>query len=282
MTISEEQPADWLCDVLSRHDPLGAWSPTMDAAHDYRQVAQLVAPELRRITGLGHAWTIVADALDREHPGFYRTSKQGDSEELKRRLGKVAREIWDRHVKDYGLVGRRAGQEPDKAIMPPPHPAVASLVADEHVLTAWLRTIEDSLAAEGSMRDRPPSKASLALREVLPPLAEAYASATGEERESIRLSFSRFRRVLHELSGCIASQNAILRTDGGTNHLRLALLLESILDLGMDWRDELLTLQAMRRTAEKAGLPFADLVREVAALSSQRGCEFLLGLNRAR
>jgi hypothetical protein len=51
-----------------------------------------------------------------------------------------------------------------------------------------------------------------------------------------------------------------------------------MLDMGLDWRDELLLLRDLRRRAEAAGVPFAALVHQAAACSSQRTAAFLRGV----
>jgi hypothetical protein len=50
---------------------------------------------------------------------------------------------------------------------------------------------------------------------------------------------------------------------------------ESLLDMGTDWRDELLVLRHARDTAASAGLPFAERAEDAAAASSPRTATFL-------
>lgn len=74
--VAGRVPEAWVREVLERHDPLGAWAggevrsgpgePRPDAA-----VAAVAAGRLDRLLGLGHIWTVVADALDEVHRGFY-------------------------------------------------------------------------------------------------------------------------------------------------------------------------------------------------------------------
>ena len=110
--------ADWLQQVRERHDPLAAWSGVgRPGASDYRWEAQLAAADLREVLGLGHARTVVADALGRVHPGVYQAfAAAGVGDELNARLGRVAREIWNRHGSLLGW--RRASRLPGYMLPP--------------------------------------------------------------------------------------------------------------------------------------------------------------------
>jgi hypothetical protein len=162
----------------------------------------------------------------------------------------------------------------------PAPPPVANLVADSDLLTAWLRDIEERLYAERNAPGRELRSAASALCATLPALADAYYDATDDQRAAMRLAFSRFRRVQHQLSAFAAAQLSDVPGPGGLAALRRALLLEAILDLGTDWRDELLLLRDLRRKAEAAGLPFGELIMQAAARSSPRTTKYLLGVLR--
>src|SRR5215831_17521628 len=94
--MSADLSVDWLQQVLVRVDPLAAWPGVgCPASTDYRQEAQLAARDLREVRGAGHGYTVVADALDRLHPGFYQAAAEarvGGS--LRERLAQISREIW--------------------------------------------------------------------------------------------------------------------------------------------------------------------------------------------
>ena len=160
----------------------------------------------------------------------------------------------------------------------PAAPPIANLVADNDILTAWLRDVEDRLYAERDAPGRELQTAASVLRATLPALADAYFDATDDQRTAMRLAFSRFRRVQHQLSTFAAVQLSDVQAPAGVAALRRALLVDSILDLGTDWRDELLLLRDLRRKAEAAGLPFGELVMQAAARSSPTTTKFLLGV----
>jgi hypothetical protein len=84
--------------------------------------------------------------------------------------------------------------------------------------------------------------------------------------------------VRWQVSNFVARQSRSLDGDNPTEALRNALVAESILDLGIDSRDELLSVRELRRNAESAGLPFESLVRQAAAYSSPRTAKFLSDL----
>ena len=229
---------------------------------------------MRRILGVGHIWTIVADAIDGLHPGFYREAR-ADQGELRGRLSNVSREAWDRQGGPF--LAARPALQPLEA-PPPPAPPVSELIADSDTLTQWLRELELGLEAESDQADRSARTAAKGLREVLPGLVTAYLAASESQREEARLAFSRFRRVLHELGGFAAQQVAEVTGTQGELALRRALLTESLLDLCLDWRDELLLLRDLRQRSRAAGLLFDELVAEAAACSSTRTARFLLGV----
>ena len=83
-------------EILLRHDPVAAWPGAGVREDGYADAAELAANSLHDMLGVGHVWTVVADAIDHQYPGFYRAVRSGD-QELQRRIGLVAREIWDRH-----------------------------------------------------------------------------------------------------------------------------------------------------------------------------------------
>ena len=95
-----------------------------------------------------------------------------------------------------------------------------------------------------------------------------YVSASDGQRETIRRAFSGFRWVLWQVSNFAARRSQSLDGANPTEALRNALVAESILDLGTDGRDELLSVRELRGKAESAGLPFVALVRQVNAYSS--------------
>jgi hypothetical protein len=278
--MAGEMTAGQLQEILVRHDPLAAWPPAARAPRDYHREAQLAAQGLRAMLGLGHVRTVVADALDQIHPGLYQAFYQGDQGDrgLGQRLGRVAKDIWDDHGRHRGHRPRSENQRTAPLTAGPAPPPVAKLVADHDLLTAWLRDVEDRLYTERDAPGREPQSAAAALRGTLPALAEAYDDASDDQRTAIRLAFSRFRRVQHQLSAFAAAQLGAVQGPAGVAALRQALLVESILDLGLDWRDELLLLRDLRRAAEAAGLPFGDLLRQAAARSSPKTTTFLLGV----
>ena len=274
MNANHALAADWLREALVRHDPLGAWAPAGTRSSDYAREAEDAVSGMQRILGVGHIWTIVADAIDGHHRGFYRAA-HADQGELRRRLSSVSREAWDRQGGPF-LAARPALRALEKR--PPPTPPVPALIADGDTLTRWLREIELRLEAESDQTDWSARTAARGLREMLPELVTAYLAASMRQREEARLAFSRFHRVRHQLGGFAAQQLADVRGEQGELALRRALLTESLLDLGFDWRDELLLLRDLRQRSRAAGLPFDELVAEAAACSSAPTADFLLGV----
>ena len=275
--MSGEVTAAWLRTVLARHDPLGAWPPAVAAGYDYRRAAEQAADDLHETLGLGHAYTVVADVLDREYPGLYQALEAGDPE-LVRRLRLVARAIWEHPARRLGQAVQGAHQQAPLSASLPVAPAVATLITDGAVLTTWLRDVEAHLAREPyALRDPAPPVAAV-LDGVLPALADAYLGATDDQRSATRLAFSRFRRVLHRLSTCAARQLPAVAGPAPNQAVQRALALESMLDMRLDWRDELLLLRDLRRRADAAGVPFAALVHQAAACSSPRTAAFLRGV----
>ncbi len=263
---------DWLQQVLARHDPLGAWPPTASSNRDYGLAARLVFQRLRGIQGLSHVRTLLAEALDQLHPGLSdAVQHQG---ELSVRLGRVAQEIRQAPAYRSGInaIGV-AHADPSLAVVTTP----PASMTDEAGLLAWLRYEEDVLRAE----HRPPTGSgpvAAAFHAELLVVIAAYISASDTQRETIRRAFSGFRWVLWQVSNFAARQSQSLDGANSTQALRNALVAESILDLGTDSRDELLSLRELRRKAESAGLPFEALVRQAAAYSSPRTAKFLSAL----
>jgi hypothetical protein len=263
---------DWLQKVLSRHDPLGAWPPTASSKRDYALEARLVLQRLRSIQGLGHVRTLVAEALDQVHPGLCGAVEQQG--ELKARLGRVAQEIRQAPAYRSGVNAIGAAHaDPGLAVVT----ARPASMTDEPGLLAWLRYVEDVLRAEQGPTSQSWPVAAAFHAELAVVIAD-YVNASDTQREAIRGAFSGFRWVLWQVSNFAARQLEALDGANPTEALRNALLAESILDLGTDWRDELLSLRELRRKAESAGLPFAALVRQAAAYSSPRTAKFLLDL----
>lgn len=257
-------------EILLRHDPLAAWPAATPNRDGYEGAAERAGAGLRRMLGLGQVWTVVADALDLQHPGFYRAVRS-ENPELQRRLGLVARELWDRH----GNLHPRLPSSHQAPTGPPPDaPAASVLIADPEVLENWLREMEAQLEAE---RDLPPSEraAAVAMGALLAEIVDAYFDAADGEREEVRLAFSRFRLCCYQLSRFAGRQHAGLSGPDPAGALRRALVAESLLDMQLDWRDELLLIQALKRSAEARGLPYAEMVELAAARSSPRTAHFL-------
>ena len=257
-------------EILVKHDPLASWSAAGPNPDGYQAVAARTADGLVRMLGLGHAWTVVTDAIDLQHPGFYQAARAGDSE-LTRRIGLVAREIWDRHA---NLVPRPPAVRTAAATLSPTPPAAALLLADPGLLESWLRAMEVQLEAETGLPVAERAAATL-MQSVLAAIIDAYFEATDGERESARQAFSRFRLCCYQLGGFAGRQLGKLAGPDPRGALRLALTAESLLDMQLDWRDELLLIQDLKRRAEVVGLPYGDLLEEAAARSSARTAEFL-------
>ena len=113
------------------------------------------------------------------------------------------------------------------------------------------------------------------MQAALPGLVDGYLAASDAEREAARLAFSRFPRCCHQLSGFAARQHAGLEGPDPAGALRQALAAESLLDLHLDWRDELLLIQGLKRRAEVLNLPYAELLDLAAARSSTQTADFL-------
>ena len=61
-------------EILLRHDPVAAW-PEAGARDDgYADAAELAASSLRNMLGVGHVWTVVADASRRYGIQFVETT----------------------------------------------------------------------------------------------------------------------------------------------------------------------------------------------------------------
>ena len=256
--------------MLVRADPLATWPPAKPGRDGYKQTSELAANGLRRMLGLGHAWTVVADAIDRRHPGFYQALRAGDPE-LRRRMSVVASEIWDRH----GNLFPRPPRLPGRASGPqPPPPPATMLIGQPGVLEGWLRALEAGLGAESAL-PVDERQSALAMQSVLPGLVDHYLSASDAEREAARLAFSRFHLCCYQLSRFAGHQHAGLEGPDPAGALLRALTAESLLDLHLDWRDELLLVQALKRRAAVLDLPYAELVEEAATCSSAPTADFL-------
>ena len=275
MTI--DATTDWVRDVLLRHDPLGDcrnepnWS-----AHDYVWEAQQVAERLNNVLGLGHIFTLIADSIDQQRPGFYQAAT--DDGDVHGRVAQAARELWDGRAARLGLRPGQAAPRPSVASAGSPMitdpPTTPDLIANGECVTGWLRNVENGLAGElNPFSD--PGPWTIALRRALPGVVDAYSAAGDSERSAMRLGFSRFRRALHSLSGLVAGELAAIDSADPKVSLRRGLMAESLLDLGTDWRDELLVLRHARSEAAAAGIPFTELVEEAAAASSPRTAKFL-------
>ena len=257
-------------EILVKHDPLASWPAAGPNPDGYQAVAERTADGLVRMLGLGHAWTVVTDAIDLEHPGFYRAARAGDPE-LTRRIGLVAREIWDRHA---NIVPRPPAVRTAAATPSPTPPPAALLLADPALLEGWLRAMEVQLEGETGLPVAERAAAKL-MQSVLSAIVDAYFEATDGEREGARLAFSRFRLCCYQLGGFAGRQLANLEGPDPDRALRQALTAESLLDMQLDWRDELLLIQDLKRRAGAMGLAYGDRLEEAAARSSARTGEFL-------
>jgi hypothetical protein len=257
-------------EILLRHDPVAAWSDADARDHGYADAAELAASSLRNMLGVGHVWTVVADAIDRQYPGFYRAVRSGDPE-LERRIGLVAREIWDRHG---NIIPRPTSvRQVPSGPLPEPPPA-PEMVAEAGVLEGWLREMEGRLDAERVL-PVPERQSAAAMRSVLEGLVEAYSDGSDGEREEARLAFSRFPLCCYQLASFAGIQYAGLLGPDPARALRHALLAESLLDIHFDWRDELLLIQALKQRAETLKLPYSELLELAAARSSSKTADFL-------
>jgi hypothetical protein len=113
---------------------------------------------------------------------------------------------------------------------------------------------------------RPPAVDEAGIRveaeTLLVELVDDYAVASSERREHIRQLFDTYRSFAW---GAMLPQLPLTPAT-----LRRRLLHFSILDLGRDTRDAILALQDICQSAEAVGLATADVLKEVAALSSDR------------
>ena len=257
-------------EILLRHDPVAAWPGAGVREDGYADAAELAANSLHNMLGVGHVWTVVADAIDHQYPGFYRAVRSGD-QELQRRIGLVAREIWDRHG---NIVPRPPSVRQVPSDPPPEPPPGPEMVAEAGALEAWLRDMEGRLEAE-SVLPVPERQSAAAMRSVLEGLLDAYSDGSDNEREEARLAFSRFPLCCHQLSSFASSQHAGLLGLDPARALRQALLAESLLDMHVDWRDELLLIQALKQRAETLKLPYSEMLEFAAARSSSRTADFL-------
>jgi hypothetical protein len=128
----------------------------------------------------------------------------------------------------------------------------------------------DALFAAREERARKYAKELRVCREfesrVLPDLLKIYLSGTAEDRQDIRDLLRECRQVRWFLG---ASQPTKGPASSSAADLRNRLALFSMKDGDMtDWRDELLTLDAICTDAREANLDVAHLLREAADLSS--------------
>jgi hypothetical protein len=269
-------PAGWLRELLARVDPLAAWQSGEPSADAYASEAQLAAADLQRVHGLGHARNVVADAIDRLHPGFFAAAEGDDAVELNSRLGLIAREIWE----SYGAVvpAREPSTLRAAAEVEGPPPSLS----DSAALVEWLRGVEQVLEAdEGDGSSPRPVRNEV--RSELVAIVDRYEDAAADQQDGARLAFARFRLVRYDLSAIAASQARMLidaSAAGDAEAVALARLLfaEALLDGGPDWRDELLVLRDARQHAERLGLPFASVTRRAAGASTERTAHLLLGV----
>jgi hypothetical protein len=270
---------------LSRHDPLSAWDPQHSTSRDYASAAASASLALRRVQGLGHIATVIADSVDRLHPGFYEAYRRRDPGVVGP-VNRVARELWDIH----GILPGRATEPPISESadtvrpgegVPAGAPSAAEIAQDPQLLVDWLRDVEALLSQVPAGSSTIQSPGGELLRRELPALIDGYPDLDAASREAVRDAFARFRLVLYHVSMFAGSQYSAMSTSDPLVALRRALLAESVLDLGLDWRDELLMLRDLRRDAEARGLPFASEVEKVAACSSEATAEFLRGVCKA-
>lgn len=279
--MGRELTRDDIRESLIRHDPLGAWDPQLRGQSDYTDEAVTARADMTRILGVAHIITIVADALDRSHPGFYAAYRRAETEAVAS-MRRVGRELWDIHgITISGTVrdGSVARRDPDEAPLPSA-PPVRAIAGNPQLLIEWLRS------AEGALRNMPSSESShrspvgTLLQRELPVLVDGYAEADAATQEAIRDAFSRFRLVRYRLSDFAGSQySAIVNAEAEPmTALRRALFAESVLDMGLDWRDELLMLRDLRSASEARGLPFATELEKAAQRSSPATARFLRGV----
>ena len=93
-------------------------------------------------------------------------------------------------------------------------------------------------------------------------MVEAYPKVGEPARQAMRDLFSRYPAFAWAATLPFGYQAADL--------LRKHLLLFSLLDQGADSRDAILQLQELCQTAERAGIETTPILKEVAALSSNR------------
>jgi hypothetical protein len=257
---------------LTRHDPVGAWSGGVTSC-DYESEAAGAASELGRVLGLGHILTVVADNIDRHHPGFYAASRS-DAGAARIASQRIARELWDIH----GVLPPRsespAGETPGDL----PELDTAAVAANPGALIDWLRSVEAALTAVPPVDSVLKSDVGTRLLAILPRICDEYAGADATACAAMRDAFSRFRLTLYVLSQFAAMQSQALTSASSGAELRHLLMAESLLDMGTDWRDELLMLQNARRRAETSGLPFDRELEEAAVKSSDKTAAFLRGV----
>ena len=107
-------------------------------------------------------------------------------------------------------------------------------------------------------------------------LVEFYASAADEERAAIRGLFRTYDSFAWAAGWGLVPRNERLTEE----RFRQALVLFSIKDQGIDWRDAIVSLDALCARALRFGLPLAETLAEVAVLSSDESR--FLGFKSAR
>ena len=260
--------------ALLHRDPLGAWLGG-GATWTYEDEARLAFAGMNRIAGVGHFAQATADALDQLHPGAFEQFRNRGSE-FNMRIRRVARDLWD--IYGMRLYAPQRSRPSLEVVLPiPPRPRLQPDV-DSTALIEWLRHVDRELSHIPSSVRSADAGVAIAFREELRSIVDEYGTVDDQSRHEMRSAFSRFRLVQNQLSTFIAEQYMVLKGGGDVKMLRHALIGESLLDGGIDWRDELMLLRDLRAVAASAALPFADCVHEAAALSGTRTAEFLLGL----
>lgn len=279
--MGRELTRDDIRESLVRHDPLGAWDPQLRGQSDYTDEAVTALADMTRIQGIAHIITIVADALDRSHPGFYVAYRRGETEAVAS-MRRVGRELWDIH--GITIPGKLRGvsvahRDPDEAPLPSA-PPIRAIAGNPQLLMDWLRSAEAALRNVPSSESSRRSPVGTLLQRELPVLVDGYAEADATTREAIRDAFSRFPLARYQLSAFAGSQySEIVNSEGEPiTALRRALSAESVLDMGLDWRDELLMLRDLKSASEARGLPFATEVEKAAQRSSTATARFLRGV----
>jgi hypothetical protein len=159
----------------------------------------------------------------------------------------------------------------------PQTPPVDLLVHRDVDLLDWLRAVEEHLAVEVEWWRSWSGPAASALLAVLPALVDAYCAASADRRAGMRLTFSRFRRVRYRLSSFAGMQAQMLDGPHGLEALRRCLAAVSLLDRSIDYRDDIILLEQVRRVAATGGLPFETELSRAADCSSAETAQLLRG-----